>query len=100
MAGLLKNELARMWKEVIVAYLKVLSRDLPGITYGNWERRQHNQYCGRDSNRTSPEYKSKTNSLPILLLLLPSTPLPQLLLLLLLLLLQCHHQDYYHYYYY
>jgi hypothetical protein len=32
MAGRLKNELERMWKEAIVAYFKVLSQDLPRIS--------------------------------------------------------------------
>jgi hypothetical protein len=40
MAGQLKNELEKMWKEAIMSYFKVLSQNLHGISEENREKPQ------------------------------------------------------------
>jgi hypothetical protein len=60
MMGWLKdNELERMWKEAVVAFLKVLSRHLPGGTEENDENLSQNcRSPGRDLSPGPPEYEA------------------------------------------
>jgi hypothetical protein len=50
----MKDKLERMWKEDIVAYFEVLSRNLPGK---NEENDKNSDTIVRDSNRVAPDYR-------------------------------------------
>jgi hypothetical protein len=50
------NELERIWKEVITAYFKVVSRHLPGGTDENHENSQGSLSPGRDLRLRPSEY--------------------------------------------
>jgi hypothetical protein len=50
----MKNELGRIWKEVVVPYCKILSRHLPGGTEKNHKNHQSRQVFG-------PRYETATS---------------------------------------
>jgi hypothetical protein len=52
------NSLRRIWKEAVVTLFEVKSQILLERTEENHEKLSQDSRCaGRDSNRTSPEYK-------------------------------------------
>lgn len=55
-----KDELQRMWKEVVVAKFKALSKHLPRGTEEYYSNPQDSQCVSCDSNRVPPKYKDKS----------------------------------------
>jgi hypothetical protein len=49
-----------MWKEVILAKFKALSRHLPRVTEENYNKTQDSQCVSCDSNQAPPKYKEKS----------------------------------------
>jgi hypothetical protein len=59
MTGLMYNELERAWKEAVVAYFNVLSRQFPGETEENYENLSQNRRSpGRDLKLRLTEYEA------------------------------------------
>jgi hypothetical protein len=55
----MNDEFEGMWKEVVVAYFKILSRHLCGRIEEAREKSQDIRYHGRDSNQILPEYNAE-----------------------------------------
>jgi hypothetical protein len=56
----MNNEFERNWKEVVMAYFKILSLDLSGETKENHENLSKDSQCpDRDSNLVPHNYKSE-----------------------------------------
>jgi hypothetical protein len=53
----MNDELGRIWKEVIMAKVKVLSQHLHGGTEENHEKPQYSPFSGQDFIPEHPEYK-------------------------------------------
>jgi hypothetical protein len=57
----MSNELEGMRKQAVVAWSKILSRNLPGMIKKNYEKPQGSWFPGRDLNPGPPSTKQVAN---------------------------------------